>query len=91
MVESTGNNYVELFFHDGLYYSFDREINDIDVNGYKYLLTLESDTSLDGKKSFFTILSNDNTITFIECRKDAFSSEKIVDKETYKVLFFGEK
>ena len=91
MVESTGNNYVDLFFHDGLYYSFDREINDIDVNGYKYLLILESDTSLDGKKSFFTILSNDNTITFIECRKDAFSSEKIVDKERYKVLFFGEK
>ena len=75
------NNYIDLFYKDGLYYVFNEEINDLTSEGYEYLLTLEGKVSNDDIVYNQVILANDSRITFDDVVKDMASSDKTIDNK----------
>ena len=85
------NDYIDLFYQDGLYYSFNSVSNNLGKKGYKYLLTLENDPSADGTITYYIILSNDNTLTYSKVFHDLASSEKYMNDADYKLISIGKK
>lgn len=85
------NEYIDLFYHNELYYVFKSETDDLTVKGYKYLLELEESKAVDNKIAYAVILSNDDSLTFTDIINDLTSSKKIVIGEIYKLIFMGIK
>lgn len=85
------NEYIDLFYQDGLYYAFKSEIDDLSVKGYKYLLVLENSKTVNNRTSYAVVLSNNDTLTFSNIINNLTSSKGIVIDEPYKIVFLGMK
>lgn len=91
MADDADTNYIDLYYQDGFYYAFNKKENDLEAKGYKYLLNLESDSSKDGNSSYYTVLSDDDTLTFSEFAKELMLSRIDVNEKSYKILLSDTK
>lgn len=85
------NEYIDLYYQDGLYYAFKSETCDLSANGYKYLLELENSKTVNNITSYAVVLSNDDTLTYSDVLNNLTSSKGIVIDEPYKIVFLGMK
>lgn len=89
--DDSKNEYIDLFYQDGLYYAFKSETGDLSAKGYKYLLELENNKTVKNRTSYAVVLSNDDTLTFSDILNNLTSSKGIVIDEPYKIVFLGMK
>ncbi len=85
------SEYIDLFYHNELYYAFKSETDDLSVKGYQYLLVLENSKIINNKTAYAVVLSNDDTLTFANIINNLTSSKSIVINEPYKIIFQGMK
>lgn len=85
------NEYIDLFYQDELYYAIKSGTGDLSVKGYKYLLVLENNKTVDNQTAYAIVLSNDDTLTFTNIINNLTSSKDIVTDEPYKIVFLGMK
>lgn len=89
--EDNTNEYIDLFYHDGLYYAFKSASGDLDAKGYKYLLVLKEGKNVNDMTAYAVVLSNDDTLTFANIIDNLTSSKSIVIDEPYRIVDFGMK
>jgi len=85
------NEYIDLFYQDGLYYAFKSETGDLSVKGYNYLLVLENSKTVNNRTAYAVVLSDDDTLTFSNIINNLTSSKGIIIDEPYKIVFQGMK
>lgn len=81
--------YKDLFFQDGQYYMFASDEEEQEDVSYKYLLQLEGTFPNSDELASYTVLTNDEELTFDDIVTSMISSDlnEINDISEYKIVF----